>query len=249
VKFFIDELLVEGPEAVQEAARHRYGCRIIEALLVHCPVSNTNPMGEVLLADAVGLASHMYGNFVIQRLLTRDSPSQQSRLRQLLVGNVATLGPNFYGSTVLGAALRSGSLEEQVLLAQIMVGTAGLLAAIIRFKHGNQIKDRVLELLPEAERAKVEAQLTATPLRAPAGTKSSAAPAPAAKAVSAVRSVQINQQPRKAKVIKSQAVSVPAMPPGYPPMPMPPVMGRGIFSGQSHVPAFLTHLRPGRYVT
>merc|ERR1711964_367573 len=69
IQFIIDELLAEGPAAISEAARHRYGCRIIEALIGLCPSSQLQQITELFLADAPGLCGHMYGNFVMQKIL------------------------------------------------------------------------------------------------------------------------------------------------------------------------------------
>merc|ERR1719199_226882 len=35
-QFIIDELLQSGPRAVARAARHPYGCRVLQRLLEHC---------------------------------------------------------------------------------------------------------------------------------------------------------------------------------------------------------------------
>ena len=43
------------------AARHRYGCRVLERLLEHCPSSQTAPLIEEVLLGTQQLCRHTFG--------------------------------------------------------------------------------------------------------------------------------------------------------------------------------------------
>merc|ERR1711988_1299181 len=61
LNFVVVELMSRGPAGIIEIARHRYGCRILEGLLLHCPLEQLSCVVECLLAEAAALCMHMYG--------------------------------------------------------------------------------------------------------------------------------------------------------------------------------------------
>lgn len=167
LQFIVDELAHEGPEAIGEAARHRYGCRIMEALLNTCAVEQMDCIVVHLLAEAAALSTHMYGNFVIQRLVENGSEDVRRCIIEVLKSNVAVIGANFYGAVVLGAALKHAVPEDQRCIALAILGVHGLLAAIMRFRHGRTIKEQLSEILGEAYHDFVDVQLQASPIKVP----------------------------------------------------------------------------------
>jgi len=191
VQFFVDELIDAGAAAVLEAARHRYGCRIIESLFSECPTEQLSQLAEVFLADAASLAGHMYGNFVIQRILQHGSPEQRSRIVQVLCEQAATLGPNFYASAVIGTALRSASEEEQLRIARALAD-AGVYPAIARFKHGPETVSLALEHLDEASQEAIRAEIEAANVQ----RQQAAATAAATAAQPKLARVLSNKQPK-----------------------------------------------------
>lgn len=156
LQFLIDELVHMGADVVREAARHRYGCRIVEALLKTCAVEQVSQMVEHLLPDVADLSVRMYGNFVVQRILEHGTDSQRNYINPVLARNVAAIASNFYGSAVVGAALKHCAEEDCVSLARAIIEVSGLFCAIIRFRHGNTIKDQVLEVLGASDQELAE---------------------------------------------------------------------------------------------
>merc|ERR1719329_1781251 len=56
-EFIIAELLAWGPDGSKYLAKHRFGCRVFERLLV-----------DQVLQDVVGLCTHQFANYVMQHL-------------------------------------------------------------------------------------------------------------------------------------------------------------------------------------
>jgi len=167
LKFMIDELAKEGAEGVGELVRHRYGCRILEALLRNCSADQLQPLVRHLLVDAVALCLHMYGNFVIQRLLEYGTDDQRHYISSILRANMIAMGSNFYGSVVIGTALKHSLREDQLLLARSVLSVNGLLAAILHFRHGKLVKDQLFAVLEPCDQEFALVQLKATPMKTP----------------------------------------------------------------------------------
>mmetsp|Transcript_17837 Transcript_17837/g.29668 ORF Transcript_17837/g.29668 Transcript_17837/m.29668 type:complete len:493 (+) Transcript_17837:58-1536(+) len=162
----IDELVRQGPETVSELCRHRYGCRIVEGLLIHCTAEQTQPLVSILLPQAYDLCMHMYGNFVMQRIVENGSDSVRQDIFRLLQVHVASLGTNFYGSAVIGTCMRFAGIAGQLTIARALISVDGLLATLERFKHAKAAAHSVLGLLSGEELKDAHRQLyEATPLK------------------------------------------------------------------------------------
>lgn len=159
LQFVIDELLMVGSAGIHEAARHRYGCRIIEALLITCPSVQLQPIASLLLEDISGLCGHMYGNFVMQKLLEHGTDDQIKCILEVLHIELGTLGASFYGSAVYGTALKTVPIEDRCLLASSLASNPNILVALSRFKHGPEIVDLCLGFVDDATSQAIRAQL------------------------------------------------------------------------------------------
>jgi hypothetical protein len=167
LQFLIDELVQEGAEAIADAARHRYGCRIIEALLKNCSANQVRELVQYLLAEAAALSVHMYGNFVMQRLLENGTDDQRHHICVVLLVDIIGTGSNFYGAAVLGTAMKHALPEDQRSLARAVVNTNGLFAAILRFRHGRNVKEQLFRALSPSDHQLANEQLEEAPLKVP----------------------------------------------------------------------------------
>jgi hypothetical protein len=167
LQFIIDEFVKEGAEAIRQTVHHRYGCRIIEALLKNCSNDQMCELVRYFVVDVIALSSHMYGNFIIQRLLEHGSDDQRQAVSLALRASIRDVGSNFYGSVVILAALKYGLAEDRLLLARTLLDVNGLLSMTMRFRHGECIKDQLLELLEPCEHYLVSTQLVVAPLKIP----------------------------------------------------------------------------------
>merc|ERR1740123_724110 len=88
LQFIIDELLGRSG-LVTQAARHRYGCRIVQQLLKKCSHEQVQGIAGLLLEDATMLSCHSFGNFVMQHLLEYGTEDQRLCLIRTLECDVA----------------------------------------------------------------------------------------------------------------------------------------------------------------
>lgn len=167
LNFVIVELMAEGRSGIIELARHRFGCRILEGLLVQCPLEQLQSMVEILLAEAAALCTHMYGNFVMQRLLEHVEPDLCDQLLKVLHSNLVAMGTNFYGSTVLVKAMSHGRDTQKLTLAHAILDINGLSTAIAKYRHGKSIFELVLNVVGDAGKDVAMRQFHLPPLKAP----------------------------------------------------------------------------------
>ena len=158
-QFIIDELLCGGPNGASQAARHRYGCRVIERLIEHCPAQQVKRLIEDLVSDAVALSKHPYGNYVMQHLLEHGPPDQGRRLTRMLELHAHTAGFDCYARAVVSKALAHGVHADQVALARALLREPGLIATMARTRHGHTAAKFVLQSLQGADGAEARRQL------------------------------------------------------------------------------------------
>jgi len=82
--FVIEELL---PTAV-EAARHRYGCRILCRILEHMRGDKKSQLVENILIDVKSLIRHNFGFHVIEHIVEFGSQKQQSIVAEALLAEL-----------------------------------------------------------------------------------------------------------------------------------------------------------------
>jgi hypothetical protein len=154
VQFIIDELREVAAGGVAQAARHRYGCRIIQRLLEHCAVEQVTPMVNDLLADAASLSSHIYGNYVIQHMLEFCTPDVVSHLTSILEVHVPSMALNDYSGAVVGKALCQAQNERRYLLAHTLLQQPEHLAAMSCSRRGQLAVKEALQLAEVTARNK-----------------------------------------------------------------------------------------------
>mmetsp|Transcript_50665 Transcript_50665/g.94608 ORF Transcript_50665/g.94608 Transcript_50665/m.94608 type:complete len:339 (-) Transcript_50665:427-1443(-) len=159
--FIFDELKQKGPEMIQQAARHKYGCRILQRLLESGPADEVNNLIDCLLTDAISICAHPFGNYVIQNLLDQSTREQRRRLLYSLIENVALVGndsDNVYVSAVIVKIMSIAQRDEKVQLSRALVRVPGLLRKMGSTRHGHQAAKKVLKTLsgPEHEDARFQ---------------------------------------------------------------------------------------------
>lgn len=155
VQFIIDELRHGAAGGVVQAARHRYGCRIIQRLLEHCPLDQVAPMVGELLAEAASLSSHIYGNYVMQHIVEFCGPEDVSHLTSLLEQRVPDMVRNDYAAAVIGKALSQANNERRHALAQALLRQPEQLAAMSCSRKGHVAVKEALQLAEDVARSKV----------------------------------------------------------------------------------------------
>jgi pumilio RNA-binding family len=159
-QFVIDELMARGPGGAAQAARHRFGCRIIERLLEHCSLEQVSPLVQDLLTDAVAMSTHIYGNYVVSHLLEHCGPEVVLQITASLQKHVSTMPADGYAGTVIGKALSHASKESARSLALSVLQDPERLTVMACSRWGHQAVKQALQLADAPERQKACAELS-----------------------------------------------------------------------------------------
>lgn len=157
-QFIIDEIQSKGG---LKAARHRFGCRVLQRLLEHCTALQVEPLVEELLQNASALSRHVYGHYVVQHVLEHGSESQIQHLCLILISDLPLVAKDAYGVEVICTALSRAGLEEQATMVSILLSTRGLLEKMASSRYGHLAAKQAIVLANEAERQTALLQLTA----------------------------------------------------------------------------------------
>lgn len=160
LQFVIEEFMMQEG-ALVEAAYHRYGCRIVQRLVKHCPAEQTRAFVDVLLADAEAMCQHPYGNYVVQCLLEFGSEEQRRRIVQVLEKRAALLCKDSYGLAVMSSALVHGTPSAKALLIRAVLEEPLLLESMVLTRNGHFAVRVLLKTLGGLEREKVCGRLLA----------------------------------------------------------------------------------------
>eukprot|EP00440_Ansanella_granifera_P040248 gb/GFBE01043654.1/.p1 GENE.gb/GFBE01043654.1/~~gb/GFBE01043654.1/.p1 ORF type:complete len:365 (+),score=63.14 gb/GFBE01043654.1/:1-1095(+) len=145
-QFIVDEILA-SPGAAELAARHKYGCRIVQRLLEHCLQEQVEGVAQAVLGDVLGIARHPYGNYVLQNLLTHGTALQKHELAEALNRDIAPICQDAFGSAVVAFALSTLDREDAVSLARAILQESGLLAFMAHSRHGHSAVRLILQAL------------------------------------------------------------------------------------------------------
>lgn len=145
-QFIIDELRTGTAGGVAQAARHRYGCRVILRLLEHCPMSQLTPMVHDLLNEAAALSSHIYGHYVMQHILEFCSAEIVSHFTSILEQKVPEIATNDYAGAVIGKALGQPGNAGRDRLAQVVLSDPEQVAAMACSRRGHLAVKEALQL-------------------------------------------------------------------------------------------------------
>merc|ERR1719316_1892265 len=160
VQFVLDEL-VAFPDHGLAIAKHRFGCRILERLLEHCPAEQTRILVEDVIENAYVLCRHPFGNYVVQHVLEYGTLNQRSAVVDALIhGGVMQLAMHRVASNVIERALVQSTAEARRALVGQLVSEPSATLAMASSRYGSFIAQRLLELPASRERDEVWYQLS-----------------------------------------------------------------------------------------
>lgn len=161
-QFVVDEIMSCGRGCGAYAARHRFGCRVVERLLEHCQPEQVGSLVEDILEHAPQLCSDQFGNFVVQHVLEFGCDDHKHRMSQVVAGQIASIPADYHGCAVVSAALTHSLQDDKIVVAQGVLRRRGLLASMARQRHGHDAVMSLLNMVNTKERANAERQLEAS---------------------------------------------------------------------------------------
>jgi len=157
-QFIIDEFL-ERDGLLAQAARHRYGCRIVQQLMRKCPSTQLQKLAELLLEDAILFCCHPFGNFVMRHLLEHGSAEHRHRLVRILERNASSVCRVAPGCNVVIAAFAHGAVDDRVWLARALLQEPGLLQTLAHMRSGNVVVTDILQVVASGEQQQARESL------------------------------------------------------------------------------------------
>merc|ERR1719313_2974430 len=159
VQFVLNELSA-FPDHGLSIAKHRFGCRILERLLEHCPAEQTRILVEDVIENAYVLCRHPFGNYVVQHVLEYGTATQRSAVVEaLLEGGVMQLAMHRVASNVIERALVQCTAEGRRALVEQLVVEPSATLAMASSRYGSFIAQRLLELPASPQRDELWRQL------------------------------------------------------------------------------------------
>jgi hypothetical protein len=150
LQFMLDEFLARDGLAVQ-AAKHRYGCRVVQQLLRKCPATQTAELAEALLREAKALACHTIGHYTIQQFLELGTEEQRYRLARTVERNARAIGLSTPGGAIVRAALVHAASDDKVWIARALLEVPEVLLYLATQLRGSAAVVQVLETLQGRE--------------------------------------------------------------------------------------------------
>jgi len=130
-----------------EAARHRYGCRIICRLLEHSAADQDTVavVGEVL-QEVGDLCRHNFGHHVIQSILEHGLPQQVHRIAASLLSELRRNSRNRNAIYVLERALIHCSNDDKQIIASCLVRNPSDFVALAENQLSFNVARAVIQL-------------------------------------------------------------------------------------------------------
>lgn len=148
--FIAEELIGVGAEA----ARHRFGCRIICRLLEHGHSSDksTAKLYAEILTEAEDLCDHTFGSYVVGHFLEFGRPEHRRRVASALRADLVGNAESKRGSRVVEAALQLCSPEDRKILASELLGSTERLRGLAEGQFGCHVVKALLRMPGEHRR-------------------------------------------------------------------------------------------------
>ena len=164
-QFILDELLAPGTGSIMRAAKHQFGCRVVQRIIEHLSVPQLVDVFQCLAAEAGKLSRHTYGCFVVRSLLEHGPAGTRHDILLTLARDIETTMCSRHGRAVVADAFALGIEKDQQALAHALIVTG----AWPRCAHSGSryippITNRMLELLPSDQVQAMFDSLTAAEL-------------------------------------------------------------------------------------
>merc|ERR1712187_217081 len=98
--FIVSEMQGNGAKVAQ----HRYGCRVVEAMIMHCSTRQMADFSGELALEAVALAKSTHGCSVLRHLLEYGTAICRAQIVEHLILEMPSLAMHRTASCVIEAA-------------------------------------------------------------------------------------------------------------------------------------------------
>jgi len=142
--FVAKELIGVGAEA----ARHRFGCRILCRILEHGSMDDpsTALLLDEVLQDAAGLSWHPFGNYVVRHCLEYGLEEHRMQVARALSSNLEAYAKHPFGSRVVETALQFCQMQDQLEIVMALSRSTERLAELACDQCGCHVVKALLRM-------------------------------------------------------------------------------------------------------
>jgi len=128
-------------------ARHQFGSRILESVIVHCTKDQIGYLLDELLEDLEALARHQFGNFVVQRLFEHGTEAWKDQCFQKLLPHVLHHATHKTACNVVQRMLDHANLSCQAVIADAFLAGEGKtsLETIAATRYGSFVVQHLVD--------------------------------------------------------------------------------------------------------
>mmetsp|Transcript_50794 Transcript_50794/g.147996 ORF Transcript_50794/g.147996 Transcript_50794/m.147996 type:complete len:350 (+) Transcript_50794:82-1131(+) len=157
-QFIVDEVVEAG---VVEVSNNKYGCRIVQRLVEHCPRQQVHEIVDTIVLDALMLSAHPYGNYVAQCVLIHGTPGDRQRIVKIMLDSASQMCRSLHSCRIILAAFEQVDRDEQEALAERLVRQKGLLVNMACSMQGAALVSRLFDVMEGPLRCKAISELAA----------------------------------------------------------------------------------------
>lgn len=146
-QFIVDELK-SWKGAPAYLARHKFGCRIFERLLEHCPMQVKGMIDELLINESIArtLCMDSFGNYMMQHIFEHGYEDQKRALAELLSTCASNLCDNENAIAVIAKALECAPFQERQVLARVLLRDERQFVKLALRRFGNVAVQAILKM-------------------------------------------------------------------------------------------------------
>uniref|UniRef100_A0A914I1C9 PUM-HD domain-containing protein n=1 Tax=Globodera rostochiensis TaxID=31243 RepID=A0A914I1C9_GLORO len=154
LQFVVDAILSSPSDSVASLSIHKYGCWVIECVLVHCTEQQKRPVLEQLHGNVLSLVTDKYGSFVIQHLIEHGLPEDRERIVRSLQGDILKNAHHKSICSIIEKCLIFGTTEQKnALIDQVCADDGTGKPPLLQMMKQEFANDVVLKMVDGADSA------------------------------------------------------------------------------------------------
>jgi pumilio RNA-binding family len=148
-----------GKQNIYVLSTHPYGCRVIQRILEHCTVDQTQPILDELHDQAESLIQDQYGNYVIQHVLEHGKPEDKAKIVNIVRGKVCQYSQHKFASNVVEKCVTYATRQDKTVLIDEVTAyntdngvTTSPLNIMMKDQYANYVVQKMIDVAEPSQR-------------------------------------------------------------------------------------------------